>query len=566
MRIFHSDPMKKFTKNNWFWLALGILIVGIKGLNLPVMDVDASQYASISMEMLQNGSWLEVQHRHADYLDKPPLLFWTAAFSYLLFGINTWAYKLPSFLGAILGIYSVYRFSKLYYSKEVATLAAFILGSTVGCWLLLNDVRTDTLLMGMSATSVWMLAEYQLKKKYSFLIGTGLFVGLAMLAKGPIGLILPGAALAAHLVLSNNWRHALRWELLLIPLIIALTITPMCVGLYHQFDLHPEKIVNGKEGVSGLYFYFWEQSFGRITGENVWKNNTSSFYFLHVYAWAFLPWTLFLIPSLFSKFKKLLSNKLQLAQGEEAYSIGAFTLLFIALSLSKYKLPHYIFITLPWGAVITAQWAITTTKLKKWAIAQWVITLLLVLILALITGIVFPAQSPAKLLIWVPLIIGSCWILYKTYPALLNPLTYWQLQTGTGLLIGLILNAHFYPSLLPFQSTTAAGRYFHEKNIPIRQRAQMGYGGHALDFYSKSIIPHLNTAEEVLDSVQLNGPIWIYTREGGREQLDAAGIPYEIVAQFKHYQPALLSMPFLNPKTRESKLIPVEIVKVTATK
>ena len=84
--------MKQFTKNNWFWLILGILLVGIIGLDLPVMDVDASQYASISMEMLQNVSWLEVQHRHADYLDKPPLLFWTAALSYLLFGINTWAY------------------------------------------------------------------------------------------------------------------------------------------------------------------------------------------------------------------------------------------------------------------------------------------------------------------------------------------------------------------------------------------------------------------------------------------------------------------------------------------
>jgi hypothetical protein len=87
-----------------------------------------------------------------------------------------------------------------------------------------------------------------------------------------------------------------------------------------------------------------------------------------------------------------------------------------------------------------------------------------------------------------------------------------------------------------------------------------------VELIEADILQLLKTAEEVLDSVQLNGPIWIYTREGGREQLDAAGIPYEIVAQFKHYQPALLSMPFLNPNTRESRLIPVEIVKVAATK
>ena len=49
----------------WRWLGLGLLAVYVRGLFLDVMDVDASQYASISMEMLQNGQWLQVQHRHA---------------------------------------------------------------------------------------------------------------------------------------------------------------------------------------------------------------------------------------------------------------------------------------------------------------------------------------------------------------------------------------------------------------------------------------------------------------------------------------------------------------------
>lgn len=554
--------MQHLSKNNWLWLAFGILFVAIKGLTLPVMDVDASQYASIAMEMLQNGSWLEVQHRHADYLDKPPLLFWTAAFSYFLFGINTFAYKLPSLLGALVGVYSVYRFSKLFYKKEIAQLAAFILASTVGFWLLINDVRTDTLLMGMSAAAVWMLAEYQLKKRTLFLAGSGIFIGLAMLAKGPIGLILPAAAMGTQLMLSKNWRMLFNWKWLLIPVIVALVLTPMCIGLYQQFDLHPEKMVNGKTAVSGIYFYFWEQSFGRITGENVWKNNTSGFYFLHVYAWAFLPWSLFLIAGIFSKIKTLINNKLQLKSGEEAYSIGAFILMFIALSLSKYKLPHYIFITLPWAAILTARWAISTPQLRKWAIIQWIIALLLIVVLFLITGVVFPTQLNQNLLNWIPLIFGSFWILYKTYPKSVKKSNFWQFQVGLGLLIGFILNFQFYPNLLPYQSTTLAGKYFHDMGIPQQQRAQMGYGGHALDFYSQSIIPHLNTPQEAVDSLKAIGVLWIYTREGGREQLDATGIPYEVVTQFKHYQPALLSLPFLIPKTRESKLIPVEIIKI----
>ncbi len=52
-------------------------------------------------------------------------------------------------------------------------------------------------------------------------------------------------------------------------------LIPMSIGLYQQFDLHPEKIVNGKHGVSGLRFFYWSQSFGRITGESPWKNDVN---------------------------------------------------------------------------------------------------------------------------------------------------------------------------------------------------------------------------------------------------------------------------------------------------
>ena len=96
-------------RSPWFWLALGLAAVLVRGLFLDAMDVDASQYASISMEMLQNGSWLQVKHHGGDYLDKPPLLFWMSAASFGLFGLSNWAYKLPSLFVALAGVYAVYR-------------------------------------------------------------------------------------------------------------------------------------------------------------------------------------------------------------------------------------------------------------------------------------------------------------------------------------------------------------------------------------------------------------------------------------------------------------------------
>ena len=62
------------------------------------MEVDATQYASMSVELLQSKSYLQFTDLGKDYLDKPPLLFWLSALSIALFGNTTWAFKIPSFI------------------------------------------------------------------------------------------------------------------------------------------------------------------------------------------------------------------------------------------------------------------------------------------------------------------------------------------------------------------------------------------------------------------------------------------------------------------------------------
>jgi 4-amino-4-deoxy-L-arabinose transferase-like glycosyltransferase len=68
------------------------------GLFPDVMETDAAQYASISAEMARTGEYLQVKHRHENYLDKPPLLFWLSSVSIDILGNKAWAYKLPSLL------------------------------------------------------------------------------------------------------------------------------------------------------------------------------------------------------------------------------------------------------------------------------------------------------------------------------------------------------------------------------------------------------------------------------------------------------------------------------------
>jgi 4-amino-4-deoxy-L-arabinose transferase-like glycosyltransferase len=88
-----------------FGLVAAIVVVYIISGFVDVMEVDAAQYASIAREMLERGEYLQVTNRYVDYLDKPPLLFWLSALSFKVFGISNVAFKLPSLLFAIVGIF-----------------------------------------------------------------------------------------------------------------------------------------------------------------------------------------------------------------------------------------------------------------------------------------------------------------------------------------------------------------------------------------------------------------------------------------------------------------------------
>mgnify|MGYP000016013540 FL=1 len=268
------------------------------------MEVDAAQYAAISMEMSFTKSFLHVFENGNDYLDKPPFLFWISATSFLLFDISNFTYKLPSVLFAVLGLYSTYRFSKIYYDDKTSYLSALILGTSQALFLITNDIRTDTILMSSIIFSVWQMAEYLKSGRFRNLLFLSLGVAVGMMTKGPLILVVLAAAFGYDLLVNKQWKSIFKVEWIFLLVFVAILLLPMLWGLYTQFDLHPEKTAYGIESPSGLKFFFWTQSFGRITGENAFKNDTSFFYFFHTILWDFQPWIFFFIPAFFKRIKE----------------------------------------------------------------------------------------------------------------------------------------------------------------------------------------------------------------------------------------------------------------------
>lgn len=541
-------------KSEWVFIGLVISLLMVYTLGLPVdaMNIDAAQYAAMALEMKQSGSYLQVFEQGRDYLDKPPLLFWLSAISLSVLGEYDWAYKLPSVLFTALAAYSLYRFASLFYSILIARLSVIIFLSSQAIFLMNNDIRTDNLLMGSCMLAVWQIASYvKGSSGRGALYWAGLGIGLGMLAKGPLGLIFPALAFFPVWFFQRKWTLMFKWEWLIVLLITAIVIFPMCYGLYTQFDLQPEKQVNGKTGVSGLYFYFWEQSFGRITGESTWSNNTGPFFFLHTYLWAFLPWVFFLIPALIS----ILKNR---SEQKEWYTLCGFILIFLALSMSRYKLPHYIYLTLPLSALFVARYlAENGNKLKSLFIngTSFIYLLLACIFCALIWVYIFPPDTIFTILLFLlPLIL-----LLLMYSKLKNPI--WNpvlLLSGISICINIVMNAWFYPELLKYQSSSMSMKYAGEIGWTRENVRHFKTNASALHFYLNGPVEPLDTK---IDTTRL--PLLVYTDEDGKLQLENE-FDTELIQTFQDFAVTRLNPVFLRESSRTQATKSYYLIKLNS--
>lgn len=541
-------------KNEWIFigLILSLLVVYILGLPVDVMNIDAAQYAAMALEMKQTGSYLHVFEQGRDYLDKPPLLFWLSAISLSVLGEYDWVYKLPSVLFTALAAYSLYRFALLFYSILIARLSVVIFLSSQAIFLMNNDIRTDNLLMGSCMLAIWQIASYvKGGSGKGALLWAGLGIGLGMLAKGPLGLIFPALAFFPVWFLQRKWTLIFKWEWLIVLLVAAIVISPMCYGLYTQFDLHPEKVVNGKTGVSGLYFYFWEQSFGRITGESSWSNNTGPFFFLHTYLWAFLPWVFFLIPALFSIWRRR-------TEQQEWYTISGAILIFLALSLSRYKLPHYIYLTLPLSALIVSGYLAQNANAFKagfLSLTSYLYAFLACLYCALVWIYIFPVRTIfPKLMVMLPLLL-LVYFHSKLRDQLWRPVL---LLAGISICLNILMNAWFYPELLKYQSSSMAMKYAKENGWKQEQVRYWSTNASALHFYLNGPIEPLNTN---IDTTIL--PLLVYTNEDGKLQLENE-FETELIQTFQDFAVTRLNPVFVRNSSRSEAVKPYYLIKLNS--
>lgn len=521
------------------------------------MDVDSAQYASLSREMRDTGSFLELQLRGNDYLDKPPLLFWLSSLSFWLFGVAPWSFKLLPLLSAFFAVYATAALGRLLYGPKAGVYAGLLLGTCQAWFLFTLDLRTDTLLSAWVIGATWKLASYQKNRRLPDALWAGLFAGLAMLSKGPLGLMIPLLAMGGSIALEGQWKTLLRpgWYAGLG--VAMLCLIPMAWGLYQQFDLQPEKTVlmptpqglEPRTGISGLRFFFWEQSFGRLTGENAWKDTSGPFFFVHNFLWAFMPWALFAVVALGWKVVREF-QAWRSGNPMDGLVLSGLLLPFAALSASNYKLPHYIFPLFPFAALILGQFFSERAKDHARRPLEAILTVVSWLVSLSLAGIllfwVFPGTSAVIVLSALPFVLAAVYALHsKRYER-------WLLATGLSSVgINLVLSLHFYPRLLQYQSGTALSEALVARGIPPEEVAYLSVHAYSFDFGMRSAVP----VRPTLDDVQPTDR-FLVVDESGLRSLREAGYPLGSIVERAHYPATQLSGSFLNPRTRPDVLKP----------
>lgn len=518
-------------------------IVYITGLFVPLMDNDSAHHANIALRMYLTGDYVNLVDHGKDYLDKPHLHFWLAAWSYEIFGVTSFAYKFPSFLFTLLGTWSVYRLGKLLYNAETGRLAALIITSAFAYILANNDVRMDAILTASIAFATWQLAAWLQHKKIVNAAGAALGLALGFCTKGHIAVFIPGVSILFFLAYRNKWKSLVHWQLLVIIVFFFFFISPVLYCYYLQFDLHPEKVIRGKSGRSGIAFILWNQNFERFQGDSFGADAKNDYlFFFHSFLWAFAPWSVLAFVAFFRRMKVFFRRRV------EWLTTGTFFIMILLMTFSGFKLPHYLNIIFPVTAIFTSAFILWSWQRRKGLNTLLIIQLVMCVLLLAAVGVLstwaFPVESWLVITGFFLLLFISVFLIMQLRNEIQRIVGY---SAVASMLVFYLLNTNFYPRLLTYQGGNQLAFKTKGKVDPQQVYFWPGIYSSSFNFYTSEL------RKEFHDSVlNTQKQVWVLTDAAHLPQLREKGM--DVIEKLEHvdYEVSQLQLPFINPGTRDS--------------
>jgi 4-amino-4-deoxy-L-arabinose transferase-like glycosyltransferase len=331
----------------------------LPNLGVPSLwDIDEGNNAQCAHEMLDANNWVIPTFNYQLRVDKPALLYWLQIGAYHWFGVNEFAARLPSALAAMLAVLLTYEMGRSLFGRAAGLLASVILASAAAFCAAAHFANPDALLGACTVLTFFCCWQSFHRPAAPWFLATGAAVGLAVLAKGPVGVVLPAAAAGLFAVCSGRWRWLLDPR-------HGLTVL---AGFWVAAPWYVWVSVDTKaEWLRGfLLHHNWERAVGTLEG-----HGGGLWYYVLVLVLGLLPWSVFLGPTLWYSVRDW-------RQAPEQRQAHVFlwcwvAVYFVFFSAAGTKLPNYILPLYPAAAILTARfldgWRRGTVRPPAWVSA-----------------------------------------------------------------------------------------------------------------------------------------------------------------------------------------------------
>ncbi len=365
----------RFAPATLAWILSGIWVVLVCGVafwwrlgSTGLVDETEPLFAEAARQMTVTGDWITPYFNGETRFDKPPLIYWAIAWGYQWFGVNAWTTRIPSALAAtvtvVLSALTLWRFSPRQSPDLAADSALVPFDPTpwiVGClgaaaiaftpemtaWARVGV--SDMLLTGCITTALLVFfwsygaAPSRTWRHWGYLAFYGA-IALAILTKGPVGIVLPGLIVGAFALYTGEfWR--LFWETRPVrglSLVLLLTV-PWYTAVIHA---------NGQAYIDSFFGYHNLERFTRVVNQHA----APWYFYVLVVAVGAIPWSPYLPVAL---------GRLHLLQPgwwrsrPRAQRLGLFAALWFGVifgffTVAVTKLPSYVLPLMPAVGMLVA--------------------------------------------------------------------------------------------------------------------------------------------------------------------------------------------------------------------
>ncbi len=365
---------KAFNPGNLFRIGLGAVIAAFYffGLNIPLLGPDEPRYAQVAREMFERGDWITPTLGGFHWFEKPALLYWLEIVSYKVFGVSEFSARFGSAvfgLATVAALWLLGRNAGLKgASRAFSNYLALIAASSIGIIVFARGASFDIILTFPVTAALVSFLIYETserdtgsgRKKWAALISFYVFIGIALLAKGLVGWILPLGVVAAFYALSFRFpSKAFIWSLawgILISIVVA-SAWYLPIYLRHGNEFVDEFII--------------QQHFQRYLS-NKYQHPQPFYFFFWVLPLMTIPWLPFLAAAIWDLLKDAIiylgEHRRPSSDAQTRLRIFAAAWMIVPVlffSLSGSKLPGYVLPALPGALVLLTEKIWRTGELRR---------------------------------------------------------------------------------------------------------------------------------------------------------------------------------------------------------